>query len=101
MKPQERISYLVHTLEGGNASNFAQKCGLPPASLSRLRQGKTEPTQYYYTKILKGYPSVRRDWLIDGKGEPTKERERETAMMSEIRELRKEVERLAALIKSR
>lgn len=97
MTPQERISYLVSALEGGNAKAFADKCGIPPASLSRVRNGKYPP-ETYYARIIKAYPRVRKRWLLEGEGEPTIDKAEENQILTEIRALRKEVQRLTALM---
>lgn len=99
MTPQERISYLVYTLEGGNAKVFAEKCKMPAESLSRLRKGHTPPTLYFYTKILSGYPKVRREWLVDGLGEPTTEIQEKGEIMAQIERLTTEVRELSSLMR--
>ena len=105
MTPQERISYLVRFLEGGNAKAFAEKCGIPPASLSRVRNGGANPSTYY-ARILKAYPLVRSEWLLDGEGEPTVDRAEQgillvqmAALRKEVAGLKKEVEKLVLRLK--
>lgn len=97
MTPAERISYLIYELEGGNAKNFADKCNIPEASLSRVRNGKAEPLAYY-PRIIKSYPQIRRKWLLDGEGEPTKEKAMQSILGKKIDALTNEVKRLTEMV---
>ena len=98
--PQERLSYLVASLENGNAAAFARKCGIPEASLSRLRNGKNEITMTYYTRILAAYPQVRREWLFAGVGEPTHEKQNKDLMLSEVAALRQDVAEIKKMLRA-
>lgn len=98
MTPQERISYLVYFLEGGNAKKFADKAGISPAQVSRLRKGLAQPTNYY-SRILKAYPEINSDWLIHGEGFATIEQTEKSILLREMQSLRREVEGLAKLVK--
>jgi len=98
MTIQERISYLVGVLENGDARAFANKIGVNESVLSRLRRGKQEMSMLYYTRILNAYPEVRREWLFAGVGEPTKERQEKSLLLSEISALRKEVAELKEMV---
>lgn len=97
MTPAERISFLVYDLEGGNAKHFADKCNIPPASLSRIRNGKAEPGAYY-PRILNAYPDVRRAWLVEGIGEPYKSQKDKGELVKKIEGLEKEVRGLREAI---
>lgn len=97
MTPAERISFLVYDLEGGKALRFAQKSNIPPASLSRIRNGKAEP-EAYYPRILKAYPDVRREWLVDGEGEPYKSQREQSEVARKLERLEKEVKEVRKLI---
>lgn len=91
MTPQERISYLVYYLEGGNAKRFADKAGISPAQVSRLRKGLAQPTNYY-SRILKAYPEINSDWLIHGEGFATVDQTEKSILLKEMQSLRREVE---------
>ena len=97
MTPQDRISYLVYYLEGGNAKKFADKAGISPAQVSRLRKGLAQPTNYY-SRILKAYPEINSDWLIHGEGFATIEQTEKSILLKEFQSLRKEVESLRQAI---
>ena len=99
MRPEERLSVLVELMENGSAQTFAKKCGIPTACLSRARNGKGNPSAYY-ERILKAYPEVRREWLYEDRGEPTKERATKSRLEAKIDALTKEVKRLSELVES-
>ena len=98
MNGAEKITHLVEICEGGNARRFADRCGIPTASLSRARHGKA-PAEAYFPRILKAYPSVRREWLYNNIGEPTSELAEKAVLLTEIQALRKEVAELYAIVK--
>ena len=96
--PQERLDFLVHYLEDGDARSFAGKCGMHEAQLSRMRHGKEQITMLSYTRILRAYPQVRRQWLFAGEGEPTKEKQEKNLILSELSALRDEVAELKEMV---
>lgn len=65
----ERLTLLINTLEGGNAKSFADKTGILPSTISRIRAGKLRLISKVDT-ILRVYPSVSREWLETGEGYP-------------------------------
>lgn len=93
MNPGERISFLVSLLENGSGKIFAERCGIPPASLSRIRNGKYSPTPYY-ARILKAYPRVRVEWLMNESGEPTYDEKDKNELVAQIEALRADVKTL-------
>ena len=104
MTPSERIDYLIKTLEGDNARAFAERIGTRTDTLSRARNGLTRPS-VLYTKILQGYPQVRRAWLVEGRGEVMQEDQEKgevlrkvEALEREVRALRKMVEKLTVSV---
>lgn len=99
MTGAEKLTRLVQICEGGNARRFAAQTGIPTASLSRARNGKY-PAEPYYPRVLRAYPSVRRDWLYDDKGEPTTEMEERSEVLNEVKALRKEVARLMKMVEN-
>ena len=93
MTASERIDYLIKTLEGDNARAFADKIGSRTDTLSRVRNGLTRPS-VLYTKILDGYPQVRRAWLVEGRGEVMQEDQEKGEVLIKIEALEKEVRAL-------
>lgn len=70
MEIAERIDYLVNELTYNNGRAFALKIKMPDSSVSKWRNGSRKPSRMAMEKILAAYPEVRREWLIDGKGQP-------------------------------
>jgi hypothetical protein len=70
MEIAERIDYLVKELTCDNGRAFALKVGMPDSSVSKWRNGSRKPSRMAMEKILAAYPEVRREWLVDGKGQP-------------------------------
>lgn len=97
MEGNERIDYLIKVLEGNNARKFADKTGIPPDSLSRARNGITNPSTYF-TKILKAYDQVRSWWLLTGEGEPLYEDVEKGEVLMKVEALEKEVRALRKAI---
>ena len=97
MKPEERISYLVDTLEGGNAKRFSEKTGICPQSVSALRHGKYGIGRFVQ-RIADAYPDVNVRWLQTGEGEPTKDKAERSRLEAKIDTLAKEVLRLSKMI---
>lgn len=97
MKPHERIDYLIRTMEGDNARAFADKIGTRTDTLSRARNGLTRPS-VLFTKILEAYPSVRREWLVDGEGEVLYEDREKGEVLRKVEALEKEVRALRRAI---
>lgn len=97
MNEAERIDYLIKVLEGDNARAFANVTGIRTDTLSRARNGLVRPS-VVYTKILAAYPSVRREWLINGNGVPFYEDLEKGEVIKRVEMLTKEVRRLAKLI---
>lgn len=97
MKDNERIDYLIRTLEGDNARVFASKTGIRTDTLSRARNGAARAS-LLYTKILATYPSVRREWLVEGEGEPFVEDKERSEVLRKIDSLEREVRRLSRIL---
>lgn len=93
----ERINYLILALASDNARVFADKCGIHPASLSKLRNGKFHLTKYS-GRILSGYPQINRDWLLYGIGEPIKKKPDEREIAARLGDLEKKVDKILALM---
>lgn len=97
MKESERISYLVDTLEGGNAKRFAEKTGICQQSVSCLRHGKYGIGRFV-KKIADAYPDVNITWLQTGEGYPLVSVSEKSIILSKIENLEKEVHRLSVLL---
>lgn len=69
MTESERIEFLIKSLEGGNASAFAQKIGAQRSWVSRVKSGKFS-LKKRITDILRAYPMINREWLMTGEGYP-------------------------------
>lgn len=68
MTESERIDYLVKVLEGDNARRFADKAGINPATLSKIRKG-TFHVARFADRICSAYPNVNKEWLVVGIGD--------------------------------
>ena len=99
MTPSERISQLVGLLESDNGLAFAKKTGIPPASLSRIRNGKAR-AESYFPRIIMAYPDVNPRWLLEDEGLPLKSMAKKDAALVRLERLEKEVRRLADLLDS-
>lgn len=97
MEEIERIDYLINSLSGGNAKNFALKAGIRPDSLSRTRHGKGNPSSYF-ERILGAFPDVRREWLYFGVGEPLSSKVERSEVLERLIDLEREVKKLSSLI---
>ena len=97
MKPEERISYLVDTLEGGNAKRFSEKTGICPQSVSALRHGKYGIGRFVQ-RIADAYPDVNVRWLQTGEGEPMRNKAEKSRLEAKIDALTREVKRLTKLV---
>ena len=99
MKDYERVDYLIKTLEGDNARAFADKTGIRTDTLSRARNGIARPS-LTFTKILDAYPSVRREWLVEGEGEPFYESREKGEVLRKVEALEKEVKALRKAVEA-
>lgn len=97
MKPEERISYLIDLLEGGSAIKFAQRAGIPPACLSRARNGRGNAA-FYFPRILEAYPEIKTEWLYSGKGAPTYNRHNKSLVDAKIVRIEKDLEELRKMV---
>ena len=97
MKESERISFLVDTLEGGNAKRFSEKTRIRPQSVSCLRHGKYQIGRFVQ-RITKAYPDVNVQWLQTGQGEPFNSTAEKGAVLAKIESLVAEVKRLSKLV---
>lgn len=97
MNEYERLDYLIKVLSGNNARDFALKAGIRPDILSRVRNGRGNPS-YYFERILAAFPDIEREWLYTGAGHPTKEQREKGEILSKLESLEREVRRLSELV---
>lgn len=67
MNSSERIDYLIKTLEGNNAKQFADRAGISTSAVSRIRRGFVK-LDNYVDRICAAYPAINRRWLMTGSG---------------------------------
>ena len=91
------MSYLVDTLEGGNAKRFCEKTNILPQSVSSVRHGKYKINRFI-KRITDAYPDVNLKWLQTGEGEPLRSVPEKGVVLEKIERLEKEVKRLSKLI---
>ncbi len=73
MEPiQERIATLIST-KGMTNAEFADAVGVQPSNISHIMSGRNKPSLDLVTKILRRFPEVRPEWILNGKGSMTKE----------------------------
>lgn len=97
MNERERLDYLIKVLAADNARAFAEKAGIRPDSLSRARRGRGRPS-FYFERILGAFPSVSREWLYTGDGDPLLDEREKSELLARMAALEREVRRLARLI---
>ena len=97
MNEAERISFLVETLEGGNAKRFSDKTGIRQQSVSCLRHGKFKIGRFVQ-RVADAYPDVDVSWLRTGEGEPFRSTPEKGIVLEKIESLEKEVRRLSRMI---
>lgn len=66
---EERIDLLIANLENGMAKKFAEKIGVAPSNITRLRSGEYRLDKFK-DRIMAAYPQVSRTWLDTGLGYP-------------------------------
>jgi len=78
------------------ARQFAEEIGIQPSGMSHILGGRNNPSLDFVNKVLRRYPEIDANWLIQGKGQmyssPTA---LETAMpLSEQSESSQQIERI-------
>lgn len=97
MNEYQRLDYLIKVLAGNNARAFALKAGIRPDVLSRVRNGKGNPS-FYFERILGAFPTVSRDWLYTGDGAPLMEEREKSEVIARLEALEKEIRKLELLV---
>lgn len=64
----ERLKTLIFKM-GKNQSSFASSVGVSHTAIGKIVKGETQPRFSLIDSILKAYPEVSRDWLLEGTGE--------------------------------
>lgn len=64
----ERIKTLIFKMNK-NRSSFASSIGASHTAIGKIVKGETRPGFAMIDAILKAYPQVNRDWLLEGKGD--------------------------------
>ena len=97
MSEAERVSFLVDTLEGGNAKRFSERTGIRQQSVSCLRHGKYGIGRFI-ERISNAYPDVNVRWLNTGFGEPLRSVPEKGLVLAKLEILEKEVRRLSMAV---
>lgn len=63
-----RINELLFRLKM-NQRNFGESIGVSHTAINNTIHGKTKPKYEIIQTILKVYPNISKDWLLEGKGE--------------------------------
>jgi transcriptional regulator with XRE-family HTH domain len=69
---QDRIFLIVKTKDLTSAE-FAETIGVQPSNISHIMSGRNKPSLDLVMKILKRFPELRSDWLLNGQGSMNKE----------------------------
>ena len=69
---QERISTVMAIKNLSNAE-FANTIGVQPSNISHLLSGRNKPSLDLIMKIVKRFPEIRLEWLLQGDGSMNKE----------------------------
>jgi len=69
---KNRIKILINR-EKKTAAQFANEIGIAPSSLHHIVSGRNNPSLEILQKILKRFPELNAEWLINGKGNPFKD----------------------------
>lgn len=68
MNERERIEYIMNC-SGLSSSQFADKTGIPRASVSHILGGRNKPSLEVLQKVATAFPDVDLQWLMLGVGE--------------------------------
>lgn len=69
---QDRIFLLLKT-KNFTGAEFAVKIGVQPSNISHIMSGRNKPSLDLVMKILKKFPEIRSEWLLNGQGTMTKD----------------------------
>lgn len=68
MELKQRMQYLLDYLKLG-PSAFADNLGVQRSSISHLLSGRNKPGTDFINKLMRTYPQVNLEWLMNGTGE--------------------------------
>ena len=90
----KNLQYLLSTLEHGENSEFVEKIGVNPSSLTRWKKGKTKPDKYAQTQIARYFgfrdPEDLKKQLLFLDLEPVSTQQKKKQCMKLIDEMEKE-----------
>ena len=69
---KNRVKILI-SREKKTAAQFATEIGIAASSLHHIVSGRNNPSLEILQKILKRFPELNAEWLINGKGNPFKD----------------------------
>lgn len=69
---QNRIALIIST-KGMTNAEFAEAINVQPSNISHIMSGRNKPSLDLVMKILKKFPEVRTEWLLNGRGAMNKE----------------------------
>lgn len=64
--PLDRVNYIIQSFFDSNAKEFAKKCDIENAHLSRIRNRKASLTMNILHKIADAMPEIPYEWLKNG-----------------------------------
>jgi transcriptional regulator with XRE-family HTH domain len=70
---QNRIALIIST-KGMTNAEFAEAINVQPSNISHIMSGRNKPSLDLVMKILKKFPELRTDWLLNGRGAMNRER---------------------------
>ena len=68
MNDSQKIEELLHHFRM-EQKDFAEKCGILPDNISKIKLGKCGISRIVFEKIIKSFPEVNKVWLSEGEGE--------------------------------
>lgn len=84
MNERERIEHIVE-MYGLTPSQFADKTGIPRASVSHILGGRNKPSLEVLQKVCMTFPEINTNWLMLGIGDAPQKRITEPALEAEER----------------
>jgi transcriptional regulator with XRE-family HTH domain len=69
---QNRIALIIST-KGMTNAEFAEAINVQPSNISHIMSGRNKPSLDLVMKILKKFPELRTEWLLNGRGAMNKE----------------------------
>ena len=76
-----RINELMY-LTGLNQSKFAQKIGTTHQTVRNISKGLNKPRYEFVELVISAFPTLNKDWLMEGKGLPFSETDLQTNSIS-------------------